>query len=57
MHQLESSLTTSLRNHLQQNLSNIYRKALRYVRKKTQNSVILPDECSCSLNDLLNSDW
>jgi hypothetical protein len=54
--QLETYLTTSLRHHLQQNLSLIYRKALRYVRKKTQNAVIFPDRCPYSLDYLLNSD-
>lgn len=53
--QLETYLTTSLRYHLQQNLPLIYRKALRYVRKKTQNTVVFPDECPYSLNYLLNS--
>lgn len=55
--QLETYLTTSLHNHLQQNLSLIYGKALRYVHKKTQNAVIFPDQCPYSLNDLLNPDW
>lgn len=55
--QLDTYLTTTLRNHLEDNLSKIYSKALRYVRKKTQNSIILPDECPYSLDELLNSDW
>ena len=55
--QLETYLTTNLRHHLQQKLSFIYGKALRYVRKKPQNTVIFPDECPYSLNYLLNPDW
>ena len=55
--QLETYLTTNLRHHLEQNLSLIYSKALRYVRKKTQNAVIFPTECPYALRDLLNSDW
>jgi hypothetical protein len=55
--QLETYLNTSLRNYLEENLSKIYAKALRYVKKKTQNTVIFPDECPYSLQNLLNSDW
>lgn len=52
--QLETYLTSTLRRHLQQNLALIYRRASRYVRKKTQDSVIFPDQCPYSLDYLLN---
>lgn len=55
--QLESYLTTNLSHYLEDNLSRIYNKALRYVRKKTQNTVIFPDQCPYSLSYLLDFDW
>ncbi len=55
--QLLTYLTTNLRNHLAENLPTIYQKALRYVRRKTQDSVDFPQECPYFLNDLLNPDW
>jgi hypothetical protein len=55
--QLEVYLTTNLRHHLEQNLPQIYRRALRYVAKKTQNTVTFPEQCPYSLSELLNPDW
>lgn len=55
--QLLTYLTTNLHNHLAENLPIIYQKALRYVRRKTQDSVDFPQECPYILNDLLNPDW
>ncbi|MEA5535413.1 DUF29 domain-containing protein [Crocosphaera sp. XPORK-15E] len=52
--QLETYLNTNLRHYLQQNISRIYGKTLRYVRKKTQDTVTFPDECPYTLNDLLS---
>ncbi|WP_260441980.1 DUF29 domain-containing protein [Microcystis aeruginosa] len=37
--QLNTYLTASLRKYLEQEFDNIYQKALRYVRKKTNNQV------------------
>ncbi len=55
--QLSTYLTTNLHNYLEENLSTIYQKALRYVRRKTQDSVDFPQKCPYDLDDLLNPDW
>ncbi|MFN6187100.1 MAG: DUF29 domain-containing protein [Microcystis sp.] len=55
--QLNTYLTASLRKYLEQEFDNIYQKALRYVRKKTNNQVIFPDTCPYSLEELLDHNW
>jgi hypothetical protein len=55
--QLNTYLTASLRKYLEQEFDNICHKALRYVRKKTNNQVIFPDTCPYSLEELLNPNW
>ncbi|NCR41226.1 MAG: DUF29 domain-containing protein [Microcystis aeruginosa W13-11] len=55
--QLNTYLTASLRKYLEQEFDNIYQKALRYVRKKTNNQVNFPDICPYSLAELLNPNW
>ncbi|NCS23260.1 MAG: DUF29 domain-containing protein [Microcystis aeruginosa BS13-02] len=55
--QLNTYLTASLRKYLEQEFDNIYQKALRYVRKKTNNQVNFPNTCPYSLEELLDSNW
>ena len=55
--QLNTYLTASLRKYLEQEFDNIYQKALRYVRKKTNNQVNFPDICPYSLAELLDPNW
>ncbi|CCI18981.1 conserved hypothetical protein [Microcystis aeruginosa PCC 9807] len=55
--QLNTYLTASLRKYLEQEFDNIYQKALRYVRKKTNNQVNFPDICPYSLEELLDPNW
>jgi hypothetical protein len=55
--QLKRKLTTNLRNYLQNELSNLYKDAVFFVRKKTKNRVNFPDTCPYSLEELLNPDW
>ena len=43
--------------YLEQEFDNIYQKALRYVRKKTNNQVNFPDICPYSLEELLDPNW
>jgi Domain of unknown function DUF29 len=55
--ELNTYLTTNLRNYLEQNFAIIYEKALRYVRQKTDNKVNFPDTCPYSLEELLDPNW
>ncbi|MCA2656414.1 DUF29 domain-containing protein [Microcystis sp. M061S2] len=55
--QLNTYLTTSLRKYLEQEFDNIYQKALRYARKKTNNQVHFPNTCPYSLEELLDPNW
>jgi hypothetical protein len=55
--QLNTYLTASLRKYLEQEFDNIYQKALRYVRKKTNNQVNFPNTCPYSLEELLDPNW
>jgi hypothetical protein len=55
--QLHAYLTTNLRKHLRENYVEIYRQALRYVRKKTGNTVEFPEDCPYLLEQLIDRDW
>ena len=55
--QLNTYLTASLRKYLEQEFDNIYQKALRYARKKTNNQVHFPNTCPYSLEELLDPNW
>ncbi|GCA72589.1 hypothetical protein MiYa_04142 [Microcystis aeruginosa NIES-2519] len=55
--QLNTYLPASLRKYLEQEFDNIYQKALRYVRKKTNNQVNFPNTCPYSLEELLDPNW
>ena len=55
--QIDTYLTTNLRNYLTQESPRIYQKALNYVREKTDNQVSFPGECPYSLENLLDLDW
>jgi hypothetical protein len=55
--QIDTYLTTNLRNYLTQELPRIYQKALNYVREKTDNQVSFPGKCPYSLENLLDLDW
>jgi hypothetical protein len=55
--ELNTYLTTNLRNYLEHNLATIYEKALRYLRQKTDNKVNFPDTCPYSLEELLDPNW
>jgi hypothetical protein len=45
------------RLELAQEFDNIYQKALRYARKKTNNQVHFPNTCPYSLDELLDPNW
>ena len=55
--QINTYLTTNLRNYLTQELPRIYQKALNYVREKTDNQVSFPQKCPYSLENLIALDW
>jgi predicted unusual protein kinase regulating ubiquinone biosynthesis (AarF/ABC1/UbiB family) len=55
--QTNEYLTTNLRKHLQDNLPKVYQKALKYVSKKTGNSIKFPEECPYNLEQLLDFSW
>lgn len=55
--QLKRYLTKNLWNHLEESFPDVYNDALKYCIKKTQGSVIFPQENPYSLVDLLNPDW
>jgi len=51
--QLNEDLTQNLRNHLEENQSKIYEKAIKYVKQKTGNKITFPEVCPYTLEDLL----
>jgi hypothetical protein len=55
--QLRRRLTTNLCNHLAKELPSIYQDALIYVRTKTRFKVDFPENCSYSLEQLLDIDF
>lgn len=55
--QIDERLTTNLHNHLEQELSFIYKRALKYVQSKTNYQVDFPSSCPYSLEQILDSDW
>lgn len=55
--QLNEYLTQNLRQHLEENQSKVYQKALKYVRKKTGMMVIFPEDCPYTLEQLIDQDW
>jgi len=55
--QLEGSLTTTLRNYLEENLDSIYKRSLGYVELKTGENVNFPLECPYTLEQLLDLNW
>jgi predicted unusual protein kinase regulating ubiquinone biosynthesis (AarF/ABC1/UbiB family) len=55
--QLNEYLNQNLRNHLQENQSKVYQKALRYVNQKTGRTIHFPEDCPYTLEQLLNQDW
>jgi Domain of unknown function DUF29 len=55
--QLKRRLTTNLGNYLDSDLNSLYQDALRFVKIKTQNSVMFPPECLYSLDQLLDIEW
>jgi len=55
--QLNTYLTASLRKYLEQEFDNIYQKAIRYVKEKTNNQVNFPNTCPYSLEELLDPNW
>ena len=56
--QLERKLKTkTLRNYLNNELDNIYKSALRYVKQKTNHTVKFPNNCPYTLAELLDFDW
>ncbi len=54
--QISDRMTTNFYNHLAQNLTSIYKKALKYVQKKSR-LTNLPLECPYTLEQLLDEDW
>jgi Domain of unknown function DUF29 len=56
-YQLEDRLTTNLRNYLADEIDNIYNRALKYVRVKTKFQIEFPEECSYTLEQLLDIDF
>ena len=55
--QINEYLTQNLRNHLEDNQSKVYHKALKYVKKKTGMMVSFPEDCPYTLEQLLDEDW
>lgn len=55
--QINEDLTQNLRNHLQENRTKIYEKALKYVRQKTGYGVVFPEDCPYTLEQLLEINW
>lgn len=55
--QLKRRLTQNLRNHLEQELPNLYQDALVYVQRKTRFKVNFPEQCPYSLDNLLDLNW
>lgn len=57
--ELDRELTTNLRKYLEENLDLVYERALRNVKKKTNNTVNFPQTrpSDYNLENLLNFDW
>ncbi len=55
--QLSKYLTTNLHKHLQQELNSIYSLALKYVQRKTNQTVNFPSECPYNLEQLLDENY
>jgi predicted unusual protein kinase regulating ubiquinone biosynthesis (AarF/ABC1/UbiB family) len=55
--QINEDLTQNLRNHLRENRTKIYEKALKYVRQKTGYDIAFPEECPYTLEQLLEINW
>jgi hypothetical protein len=55
--QLNEDLTQNLLNHLRENQTKIYEKALKYVKQKTGYQVDFPKNCPYNLDQLLDSNW
>ena len=54
--QLNDRMTTNFYNHLDENISNIYNKARKYVSVKSGLETF-PQQCSYTLKQLLDEDW
>ena len=54
--QINDRMTTNFYNYLRDNLSSIYKKALRYTQKKSR-LTNLPQQCPYTLEKLLDDDW
>ncbi len=54
---MKKYLTTNLQNYLNNELNSIYEDALEYVRQKTGLSVDFPEQCSYTLDQLLDKKW
>ncbi|MBE9233874.1 DUF29 domain-containing protein [Cuspidothrix issatschenkoi LEGE 03284] len=55
--QIEGRLTKNLYNYLQQEINNIYTKALKQVKVKTNFKVDFPEECPYTLEQLLDENY
>lgn len=55
--QIEGRLTKNLYNYLQQEINNIYTKALKQVKIKTNFKVDFPEECPYTLEQLLDENY
>lgn len=55
--QLRRKLTTNLHNYLDSELDSIYKDALGFVKINSKNSVIFPQKCPYSLDQLLDIEW
>ena len=55
--QLEYRLTTNLFKYLNEEINNIYKKALKQVKIKTNFKVDFPEECPYSLEELLDENY
>jgi NAD-specific glutamate dehydrogenase len=55
--QINEDLTQNLRNHLRENRTKIYEKALKYVRQKTGYDIVFPEDCPYTLEQLLEINW
>ncbi|BAZ80435.1 MAG: DUF29 domain-containing protein [Sphaerospermopsis kisseleviana] len=55
--QINEDLTKNFKNHLQENQSIIYEKALKYVRQKTGYNISFPESCPYTLEQLLDINW
>ena len=55
--QLNEDLTQNLRNHLRENKTKVYEKALKYVRQKTGYEILFPEDCPYTLEQLIEIDW